>query len=453
MPRHAKADQHLRDAMPETRVALTHVVAELANYGVTQQQIAQASGWTAAYLSQFLKKGEGQGQRTPAPAKIASLLRGLHVLLDVHRPADRDQHAQLAHVADLYGIQLLSMAPPTTPISPGAPNFVERADVTAFIQSYVPRPGVYVFDGAPMAGLSTSLLQAGRALAEEGYEVCLIDVREELVVPGLLAASATGIIGALAATMRADDGLLSADFFAAQSAVRDHLRGRPDGFALVLDNLDSLDQRHGVELSSTLRNWSGLRARRDEDFTRLTVWTAFTSNVENARERSWLLDDESKVVRWFEQEQVEDLTSSLSPIASAARAPDGWAQRVANTAWELFLGQPKLTHQFIWASAHAGKPIALDGGELPGPYLAHLDCVIRNTVSLLGERVAKEAIECLQAGTALPAFYADLVRMRLRLTSSVNPSQWLPPFYSAHLANRLGYRLAVNERERVRAER
>jgi hypothetical protein len=456
MPRHAKANQHLRDAMPETRATLASVVAELANDGVKQQQVAQASGWTGAYLSQFLKKGEGEeGERTPAPAKIEALLRALHVLLDVHRPTDRDQHARLRQVADLYGVRLLSMAPPSAPIPSDAPNFVDRPDVTAFIAAYARRPGTYAFDGAPMSGLSTSLLQAERALADEGYEVCSIDIKEQLLVPGLLEASATGMLGALAATMllRADAGILGADFFSVQDAIRQHLCVYPNGFALLFDNLDSLGEKHGVELASALRNWSTLRARREDGFTRLTVWSAFTSNIEDARERSRFLPDDTKVIKWFDRGQVGDMASALVPVASAARAPLEWAKDVADAAWELFQGQPKLTHQFVWDSASAGKAISVEEDPLPGPYLAHLDGVVKNTVDLLGERGAKEAIECLQARTAPPAMFADLVRVRLHLNSSLSPSEWLPPFYRAHLAARLDYRLTANERGRVRSDR
>jgi transcriptional regulator with XRE-family HTH domain len=438
--------------MPATRDSFRVVVGELATTGLQRRQIAEVAGWTAPYLSQFLTNGPGDaGERVPSPAKIQTLLRALYLLVTSHQGSTGALATELQSVADRYELTLTPLSAPSEVIEPSAPNFVDRRDVSVFIDNYAGRPGAYAFDGAPMVGLSTALRQAELSLRGRGYHVRAINIREDLVVPGLIQQSRTGFTGALAASMRSttEDGVLDLDFFGVEEIIREHFRGFPQGFALVLDDLDALDEEAAGVAVSMLRNWKSLRARGEPGFAQTTVWCAFTANVESARERSWFHADDIRVVRWFDLDEVCALVDALASRATVAGASEDWCHKVATECYRYFAGQPQLTHRFLWDRSLGGQ-VGAAGDWVEGvPYVAHLDRLAKHAVALLGEDRARDAMSLLAAGNRVPSLYADLLVARLRLATS-NGGQWLPPFYRDHLPCRVAHRLEVIERRRDR---
>src|ERR1035441_2609176 len=129
MPRHAAANQHLKERMPETRASISEVVQALTATGVQQQHIAQAAGWAPPYLSQFLTREAGDtGERIPGRKKLGDLIGTLNMLLSIHSPRSDQQRISLKNVADLYEVALSPISAPTNPIERTAPNFVDRSE-------------------------------------------------------------------------------------------------------------------------------------------------------------------------------------------------------------------------------------------------------------------------------------------------------------------------------------
>lgn len=414
---------------------------------VTQAAIAQAAGWTGAYLSQFVRKAEGEsGERKPKADKMRALIRALSLLAG-QQPAKvaAQLRDQITPLAELYELELVPLGDPTLPIREKAPNFVDRAGIARFIEHNVPYAQVNAFDGGPRSGITTALRQAASRLRDFGYDVTEVSM-QELVDTGQLGRSASGVVGSIVSHIDGIDvdAVLSATVWEVATLLRNELTRRPDGMAFVLDDLDALSPQAAEELNDWMRDMKAQRAQGEEGFARTTIWTGFTASSKGAaRDHSWLHYDEIKVVPWFEPDDVEALATRLVPRAMSAGATGDWTRDATKAALRHFAGQPQLTHQFLWDRSLDG-----DANRVPpwsGAYKRHMDALSRAALDLLTEEGAREVVDCMQEGRPLPAYAVHTATVRLRICKGED-GQPANAFYAANLARALEHRISERQR-------
>lgn len=409
-----------------------------------QKLIAEAADWTPAYLSQFLSKDSGQGVRTPSAPKMRSLIRALYVLAESHPPAIAAIRRELAPIAELYGVKIEGPTPPSEPIRPHAPNFVERKKVSSFLDTYLARPGVFTIEGAPSTGLSTHLGEVALRLRETGRHVVAVDVTDLFDATPIDLDRPNSARQAILAAIVADaKGRVEVpeDEYEAETLLRQHLQGYPGGFALVIDNLDKLPISHAERLDSWFRQWKRYRAEGSSTFLNTTVWGAFTSESIDAQVRSWLHTDQALRIEWFDEDEVYALSESFTPAVVVQGAQSDWARAVSTAAYRRFAGQPLLSHQFIWDRSLDASTDADPDPSTPGPYRQHLDRLCDNLIRLCGQQLAIEVAESLnQDGRQLPGPVAEVATGRLRVARSMDGTP-ANAFYGTHLAARMNYRI------------
>jgi hypothetical protein len=450
MARHAPdpKTQTLKSQMRDTRRALRVAVKGLSEQGIPEKDIARAAGWSASYLSQFIS--DTDAAKNPLPAKVIQLIRALH-LLSLEKAELRSVHDAIESVATRYELRLAALANPAQPISSDAPNFLARGDVEEFIRSWTAAPGAYFFAGAPAVGLSSALLLAAQTLADQGYKVCRLSVRDDLMIPGLIERSRTGVTGAIAATMLASEAPLELDIYAVEKVIRDCLKSAPrPGYALIVDDIDGIPDKDAQELAAMFNAWKGRRAAGDDGYQRVTVWSAFTSNIVSPTARSWYQPDASTVVRWLggesELDEMRKLARAFAPRAEQAEAgPDG-VELVAENANRHFGGQPQLSHMFLWDRSRDGRSDFVDAAEhVPvGAYAEHLDRISREMIMLLGIRYAQESIDRLSKGEQLPTLVLPHLMERLSVCRTATGG-WSCDYYRSHLPGAFEKRAAALE--------
>jgi transcriptional regulator with XRE-family HTH domain len=424
---------------------------------VTQTAVAEAAGWTPSYLSQFLRREQGQaGERRPKPEKMGALIGALDLLV-AGLPADIRTEAKprIAALAELYGLDLTQLTDPTLPIRETAPNFIAHGGVAHFIDSNVDFPGLYAFDGGPGGGVSTALRQAATRLAAAGYDVVNVSLSRLLKQSGKQDESRwkSGIVGMIASQVRGlEPGVVRpASPWEVNTMLRESLSQRPDGTAFVLDDVDALDSDMADEFMDWLRDIKSQRADDDQAFARVTTWVGFTASGSNesARDRSWVHPDEAKVIPWFGRAEVKELASKLAARAAAKGAGAEWITTASDAAFAHFAGQPQLTHQFLWDSSQSGEVNRAPRAN-SGAYKNHLDVISRLALGLLGAEAAEDLARCMTEGRPLsPAIvHTAVVRLRLCRDDAGTPAN---AFYRDNFATNLAHRIAEDKRKGARA--
>jgi transcriptional regulator with XRE-family HTH domain len=458
MPRHGVDNAALEAQIPATRSEMADLVGLLTSgTPVTQTAVAEAAGWTPSYLSQFLRREEGQpGERRPKPEKMGALIGALDVLVaGLHADIRAQAKPRIAALAELYGLELAQLTDPTLPMREAAPNFVAHGGIARFIDSNVDFPGLYAFDSGPRGGVSTAMRQAVTRLAAAGYDVVQVSLATLLKRREKLDGRPwkSGVVGMVASQVPGlePDALQSASPWEVNTMLRDALRQRPDGTAFVLDEIDALDADMGDELMDWLRDIKGQRADGDIAFARVTAWVGFTASdsTASARDHSWLFADESKTIPWFGRPEVKELASRLVARAAAKGAGAEWMSTAADAAFAHFAGQPQLTHQFLWDSSQTGDPNRVPRAT-SGPYKSHLDVISRLAIGLLGEDGAEEVARSINEGRPLPSASVHTVVVRLRLCRDDSGTA-ANAFYRDNFAANLAHRLAEDKRKGTRA--
>jgi transcriptional regulator with XRE-family HTH domain len=366
MPRHRDdaVTKRLLAEMSTTRAELRAVIEALVERGVKQSEIAGAAGWNSGYLSDFLKND----QKNPSSAKLDDLIQALHALVLRTPGLGPKATEDLRSVAERYGRSLAQLANPADgPLKSTAPNYVRRPDLDDALARAVAVPGSYALDGQPMSGVSSALALVEALLRERGFEVCRVSAKGGLFEWKQIEECQTGIMGVLAAAITGSSEPLAMEFFAVQERIRERLADAPDGFALLVDDMNALDPKSVISLKSFVRDWATRRASGEAAFANTTVWLATTSNVSSASIRSQLVA-EYLITRWFRKPEVRALAEAFIPFATAAgvgNAAGRWASGVSDKAFDLFGGQPQLTHLYLW-DRHSDGDGPVKGGETAG---------------------------------------------------------------------------------------
>ncbi len=427
----------LLEEMPETRQELRIVIAGLNERGITSGQIARTAGWNPGYLSEFLARDA----KKPTKGKIDALLSALQVFV-VTAPAALPFAETLSKVAERYGQPMALLANPAAgPIAVGAPNYVHRVSLEHSLRRMVPLAGTYAIDGPPMSGVSSALLHVEGLLRKQGFEICRISAKSEPLDPASVERSHTKLLGALAAAMTRSTEPLTMDFFGVQEAIRDRLLAAPTGFALVLDDINSLDDVSTASLKSLLRDWATRRASREPAFASATAWLAYTSNVASARFRSQLIADQV-FTGWFEKEEVRALADALAPYAGVSAEAPSMSMPVGDAvrnAWDLFRGQPNLTHLYLWdvyRNGTAASPAETLGAIPSGAYERHLDRLARSLVDVLSTTRTSILLRTVAAnenpGTRVTPAEQDAA---VRLGILTVRGDWACPYYRTRLTD------------------
>jgi hypothetical protein len=439
MARHKSDKQttQLLAEMGETRKDLNEVIGGLLAEGTTKAEIARAASWNAGYLSEFLESPE----KRPTTRKIEALIAALSPF--VKASSNAEFAVALGRLSSRYGIKTASVTDPTAGLIPAsAPNWVRRRDVDRVLELSCETSGDYAIDGQPMVGISSALLYVEGMLRDKGYAVRRLSAGERLVASTYGRESRTGMLGLIAAALTESQDSLDLDFFGVQDGIRDYLLDLGQPFALLIDDVNQLEQTEVESLKRLLRDWSTRRAAGEPPFTDVTTWLAVTSGVRNARLYSNFLATYT-VLRWFWKEEVRELGQALAPYSVASGVVESmrWPAQAAEEAWSLFAGQPHLTHLFLWDRHMDGET---DDDEIlekapAGAYKRHVDTLARSLVNLLGHSEALSLVQYLggAAGDPTPANLAAADSLGI-----VNPEQlgivdpehrWSCPYYRAHL--------------------
>jgi len=439
-----KTDPALAKQMPDTISSLREVVEELGMRGVSKQKIANSAGWSPGYLSQALKE-----KRVPGPEKMRDLIRALHILSGSQHTEVRERLLEkLGPLADRYQAVLKDAIVPTGLISADAPNFIAKPEVARFLERHIRDLGVYLLDGPPMVGLTTSLRLAASALRDHGYEVLQLSVKRHIVGNRFLEKSrAPRILGAIAANLQGgEDG--TPDFtlgYAARGFIRDHFRTFPRGFVLVVDELDALPVDDLDDLVAFLRDWRENRADGEAGFVNAGFWGTFTSDTSNVIDRSRLDSDTNGLLEWFKWDEVALLATKLAPKAVGDDTPRAWAETVAKDAWAHFAGQPQLTHQYLWDRTLPGMEYDPASSAPPiGRYKAHLDRLCDTMLGVFGgEARAREVVSLVASRQRLPPNLSMAEVQRLRIVGK--DDSWSSPFYKKHVPTHLELRISKQQ--------
>jgi hypothetical protein len=420
----------LLNEMDTTRQDLKGLIDGLLAEGTTKAEVARAAAWNPGYLTDFLENSE----KRPTTRKIEALITALTPFVEASRDGG-DLGSTLERLGHRYGIEIASLAAPTTgPIPASAPNFVRRTDKDHALELSCATTGDYAIDGQPMVGLSTALLYVEGILKAKGHFVRRLNAGTDLVARTYGRESKTGIMGFLAAALTESEAPLGLEFFGAQERLRAYLADVGGPFALLIDDVNQLERDEVEALKLLLRDWATRRAANEEPFTEVMTWTTMTSNVRNARKVS-IFHATYTILRWFNRDEVRELADAFAPysIARGVVRSSRWSAKVSEAAWSLFVGQPQLTHLFLWDRHLDGRDTVEDIlTQAPsGSYKRHVDLLARSLTNLVGRPRAQELVAWLDS-TEGEVSAADLSSAEsLGLIDGVD--NWSSPYYRAHL--------------------
>lgn len=461
--------------MDDTRAKLRVLVTSLRSKKVTQKDLCDLAGWSQAYMSGVV--GE-RGSKDPSPAKVADLLRAIHHYLpELGGVPPHD----LEVLSDRYDVSLQTPRAPTEPIAPTDVNYVAREDLVQSISTSVSIPGSYGIDGPPMSGRTSALLLVRHHLIRSGYEVCLCSCRDDLLNLIARENNETGVVGAIASQMLSRSDVVAYDHFELEDEIAQFLQRQPDGFGLLLDDLDALDDRSVRRLDRMLRSWQSKRAAGTPGFKKTTVWVSKTSYTTRATRESLFLPD-LKILRWFRREEVRELAAALArtPIATSDDAGRSFAQKVRGrddivdavsaAAMRHFEGQPWLTHHFLfqWRLGAIEDLASEPHGVLYERHVGRLATAVLERAGDDGVRAILEAVgsrepavgsgepgvgsgePAVGSGEPLPRHLNELAVIALRVCNvdGKGTLSWSCPFYDRYLPDAL--RLRVDEAANTR---
>lgn len=475
MPRTAP---ELVERIEETRESLRSVIAALVKAGIRNHWVAEAANWSPGFLSQAL--GE-RPSRVPGPEKVRSMVIALALLAETVK-IDERWLANVQAIAERYDVRLSELGPPIGYIRQDSASFLSRSGVERFVENYAPVPGVYVLDGPPQSGLTTALRSAAHKLRDYGSHVVELRVKRDLLDSHRLErANEPKLLSALVAAIQRDDGEDIPQPGRAQASLSERFREHPRGFALVIDELDALPAEQRGPMVALLRDWRELQSERLPGFSKLTVWVAWTSDLDqgSARDRSWFEALDTKALDWLSEPETRAIVERFIPVAigsgawrpesrtskrsrsqpsskSAKPTPAGdqvgdrnlsrlprtdWIQTVAALAQNHFGGQPQLTHQFAYELASSRVVYDLRRPDaLAGIYKVHVERVCDALLDLFGESGARKVVELVADSKPLPVEYSYAVHKQVGIAGA--DYGWRSPFYAVNVPKVIDQRIA-----------
>ncbi len=269
----------------------------------------------------------------------------------------------LRDVFHIAGATLIS--PPGAPVPATAINYIPRREEKRVREILRTPPFTLLLKGPPDSGKTTLLLALGSAAQNEGYRVSMQDAvlwGEDRPTPLLFESLLRGLKEDwdLGDALSLEDEALKAPVNTLVSALAwvDGQASRPErGYLLVLDDITRLAlpvlQRVGnfIRVLDNARKGKGLRVS-------VAVEAGPRAMVDDyISELSAVMKATVETIEWFTRNDVQSLMGTLRKEPSHAEA-----------LWNLFQGQPLLTHQAAWllddtTSADKVEEWAMEGRE------------------------------------------------------------------------------------------